>query len=97
MASLPYTLTATVTAQGGAEVLSDMPIQLWPSGGHNETTGRYYDHSGECPYEYAEALSDPNLSAEVAGVDYKIVSAIPHAFFPHVALFLRRSNPGGGA
>lgn len=96
MPSLPYIQTAEVSTLGGTLVV-ETPCTIWPAGGRNDSSGRYYDHVAEAPYEMREELAAENLTFVADGVTYKLVSCVAHQFLPHLALFLRRVNPGGGS
>lgn len=95
---LPFLTRGELLRQGGETVAGceSIPISVWPSSpARIERVGGAYDHEAEVPLEFATDFEDANLSLVVEGVTYKVTSAIPQPFLPHVVLNLRKMQPGG--
>lgn len=94
MSSLPFLTTAELREQGATgwttvEGAAAVPCSVWPAtSSRNSASGRQHSHGGEAALAFADALRVPNRALVVGGDTYKIVSATPAEFVPHVVLEL---------
>jgi hypothetical protein len=95
--TLPYRGVGALVSQGGVVLVAELPCSIWPARSQRpDVAGEVYDHTGECPRQYAgQIVNVANLSIVVGEDRYKIVGATEHTFVPHVALELLRVNAGG--
>lgn len=97
----PFFYTAQLIEQGGAEVVTQLPVSVWPARNSlNGGRGRHHTHTGEAHPAYAEQLQVPNRSLVIAAGalagTYKITSAVPQQALPHVQLELTRTTNAQG-
>lgn len=96
--SLPFLTTGELREQGAAgwttvDGADEVPCSVWPAtSSRNSASGRQHSHGGEAALAYAAALRAPNRMLVVDGDTYKIVSATPADFLPHVVLELLHTS-----
>ncbi len=95
MPVLPFLTTAELVEQGGGAVedAEEVPCSIWPTRSSSVNAhGRHHTHQGEAALEFADALQTANRALVNNGATYKIVSATPMEFVPHVVMELLRTS-----
>lgn len=94
MPALPFLQNALVT-RNGEEVVTGMPISIWPAGVRAGDIGGVYDHEGEAPIAFYLTLNKANTRIAVDERAFTVIDAQLQQFVPHVSLLLREIQPGG--
>ena len=92
-ATLPFLSVGVVTTLGGDVTVGALPCSVWPATSSSSgDAGHHHSHTGEAELDFADELQIPNRVLVVDGVSYRIVSATPNYFLPHVVLELNRTS-----
>jgi hypothetical protein len=92
-ATLPFLSVGELRNLAGDVIVDQVPCSVWPAtSSRSGDAGQHHTHRGEAELDFVEELQQPNRTLVVDGVSYRITSATPNYFLPHVVLELNRTS-----